>query len=72
MALVLWIALNKRNIQDLSDYVDDNFGWDFYKSLKRYEPYNRLFLHDKHVCYDFGMNSVFHMMIPNNYGMSYY
>jgi hypothetical protein len=37
--LVLWIATNVKNIDDLLGYVDDDFSWDFRENLTVYRPY---------------------------------
>jgi hypothetical protein len=42
MALVLWIAITVKNIEDLLGYVNDNFSWDFERNLLFYQPYNKL------------------------------
>lgn len=40
-ALMLWIAKNEYGIEDLSDYVDDIFGWDYADNLEFYEKYGK-------------------------------
>lgn len=41
-ALVLWIAEHVYGIQDLCDYVDDIFGWDYADNILFYERYGKL------------------------------
>jgi hypothetical protein len=46
MGLVLWIAINVKQLEDLFCYVDDAFSWDFDGNLDLYEPYE-VFLPEK-------------------------
>lgn len=39
-SLVMWIAINIENIKDLGCYIDDNFGFDDWKDVDFYEPYD--------------------------------
>lgn len=39
---MLWITLHVCDIQDLCDYVDDIFGWDYADNLLFYEKYGKL------------------------------
>jgi hypothetical protein len=38
---VNWIATEKKGVSGLLGYVDDNFGWEFERNKKYYEPYNK-------------------------------
>lgn len=40
-ALMLWIAKHEYGIEDLSDYVDNIFGWDYADNFEFYEPYKK-------------------------------
>lgn len=39
--LMLWIAMDVKNIQDLFGYVDDDFSWEFEDNLEWYGPYQK-------------------------------
>ena len=39
-ALVGWAAAHERGLEDLHQYVDDTFGFEFNRTLVRYEPYD--------------------------------
>ncbi|PBK81850.1 hypothetical protein ARMGADRAFT_947599, partial [Armillaria gallica] len=41
--LVTWIAINVENIEDLGCYVDDDFGFDDWKDVDFYEPYDEFY-----------------------------
>jgi hypothetical protein len=43
VALVLWIAIFMKFIEDLLGYVDDDFSWDFEWNLEWYAPYGRYY-----------------------------
>ena len=38
---MLWIAEHKYGIEDLCDYVDDIFGWDYADNVSYYAPYHK-------------------------------
>jgi hypothetical protein len=41
IALILWIGVFIKLIQDLYGYVDDEFSWDFANNLMFYPPYGK-------------------------------
>jgi hypothetical protein len=42
IGLVLWIGMEVKKIEDLLDYVDDVFSWEFEGHDAWYAPYNKL------------------------------
>ncbi|KIJ28302.1 hypothetical protein M422DRAFT_270451 [Sphaerobolus stellatus SS14] len=43
MALVVWIAISIKRIEDLLHYMDDAFGFEMDPILDYYEPYNKYY-----------------------------
>ena len=43
-ALVAWAAVHERGVEDLHQYVDDNFGFEFRRELVPYRPYGISYL----------------------------
>ncbi len=41
--LVMWIAINVENIEDLGCYIDDDFVFDDWKDVDFYEPYDEFY-----------------------------
>ncbi|KAJ3925257.1 MAG: hypothetical protein NXY57DRAFT_907303, partial [Lentinula lateritia] len=41
MGLVIWIATFVKLLDDIFDYVDDSYGWEFEQNVTFYKPYSK-------------------------------